>query len=239
MKPRIICLFLMLLPAMAPAAEPKKDVAPPGPAITLPSELKARPGRLLLIQAKTDGKIIRWVSLSEDADLLPYLDQSAIFSAPSPGRYRVLAYTAAGDTPSLPAITTVVVEGPSPPVPPGPGPGPNPADPFMQGLRTAYAAETDAAKAQQVALLAALYRNVAASTVNQQELKTLGDLYQVLRTAGAALLPATALPKVRRVIADELDRTLGTNAAMPLDDASRKKVADEMSRMAKTLESLK
>src|SRR5205807_2227107 len=131
-----------------------------------------------------------------------YLDQQAIFSAPSPGRYRILAYTAAGDVPSLPALTTVTVEGPVPPVPPGPGPGPdpgpdpNPPDPLVQALQAAYAAETDAAKAQQVNLLAALYRNAAASTVNQQELKTLGDLYQVLRAAGAALLPAAALPKV-------------------------------------------
>lgn len=238
MRPRTICLLLLFLPGIAVGAEPKKDTAPSGPSITLPAELKARPGRLLLIQAKTEGKIIRWVSLSEDADLLSYLDQSAIFSAPTAGRYRILAYTAGGDVPSLPAITTVVVAEPAPPGP-GPGPNPNPLDPLMQALRAGYAAETDSAKVQQVTLLAALYRNAATSTVNQTDLKTLGDLYQVLRTAGTTLLPKSALPKVRRAIADELDRTLGTNTTLSLDDAGRKKAAAELDRVAQSLESLK
>jgi hypothetical protein len=238
MRPQVICLLFLLLPGVLVAAEPKKDAAPPEPSITLPTELKARPGRLLLIQAKTEGKVIRWVSLSEDADVLPYLNQGAIFSAPTAGRYRILAYTASGDVPSLPAITTVVVADPSPPGP-SPGPNPNPPDPFTQALRAAYAAEADTAKMQQVTLLIALYRNAATSTVNQTDLKTLGDLYQVLRTAGATLLPKTALPRIRRAIADELDQALGTNVALSLDDASRKKAATELDRVAKSLESLK
>src|SRR3954454_13751325 len=136
-------LLLLLLAGPAWAGEP---------AVKLPTEVRARPGRLTLIRAETEGKVLRWVSLSEGADLLPYLDKQAIFSAPAPGRYRILAYTAAGDVPSEPALCTVIVEGASPPgpaptppgpapPPPGPGPGPPPPDRLRADLEAAYRAD--------------------------------------------------------------------------------------------------
>src|SRR3954453_3999741 len=96
MRAKRASLLLLLLAGPAWAGEP---------AVKLPTEGRARPGRLTLIRAETEGKALRWVSLSEGAGLLPYLDKQAIFSASAPGRYRILAYTAAGDVPSEPAWT--------------------------------------------------------------------------------------------------------------------------------------
>jgi hypothetical protein len=108
-------LFLLLLASPAFAD---------GPTINLPASLTARPGRLVVVKATTNGKAVKWVSLSDEADLLPYLDNSAIFNAATPGTYRILAYTALGDVPSEPAICTVTVGEPTPPIPPGPPPIP-------------------------------------------------------------------------------------------------------------------
>src|SRR3954470_13873563 len=66
------------------------------PAVRLPAEVRARPGRLVRLAAETDGKMVRWAS------------------APAPGRYRVLAWTVVGDVPSEAAVCVVVVEGPGP-----------------------------------------------------------------------------------------------------------------------------
>src|SRR5437762_12251327 len=82
------------------------------PVVKLPAEIKAKPGRLLKLQAETGGKLVRWVVCSDDADLIPFGDgKSAIFCAPSAGRYRILAWTAEGDVPSEAAVCLVVVAG--------------------------------------------------------------------------------------------------------------------------------
>ncbi|MGL4423950.1 MAG: hypothetical protein ACRCZF_25070, partial [Gemmataceae bacterium] len=68
--------------------------ADPAPPITLPALPSTRPGRLLKLSAQTQppGKPVRWTLASDDADLVPFPDGSAaVFSAPKPGRYLVLA----------------------------------------------------------------------------------------------------------------------------------------------------
>src|SRR3954454_5913181 len=136
-------LLLLLLAGPAWAGEP---------AVKLPTEVRARPGRLTLIRAETEGKALRWVSLSEGADLLPYLDKQAIFSASAPGRYRILAYTAAVVLHRERALGAVVVERPPPPgpapTPPGPAPSPPPPARVRAKLDSPYRADRDPDRAK-------------------------------------------------------------------------------------------
>ena len=82
--------LLLTAPAQPPAA----------PVVALPAEVLAAPGRIVQLKAETAGKRVRWALASDDADLIPFPDgKVALFSTPKPGRYLVLAWTAAGDEP--------------------------------------------------------------------------------------------------------------------------------------------
>ncbi len=126
--------------------------------------------------------------------------------------------------------------GPLPPNPPGPVP-PGPVDPFAAAVKLAYTAETDPKKAEQIALLAALYRQ-SGPTCQRQDLKTVGELYSALKEAANRLIPAEALPKVRRAIADELNKLLPTDPAAPIDQPTRDLAAKKFAIVATILEAL-
>lgn len=218
-------LFILLLTATGAAAA--------DPAVTLPKELKARPGRLLQIKAETEGKTVRWFCPSEDADLLPYpgAEKAAIFVSPTPGQYRVYAYTAAGDIPSEPACCVVTVEGqpPSPPAPP-------PSDPLAQALQAAYAGDPSPTKAKSLELYHGLLLQAAAGTTNDPGIKTVGQLRDVIHQAAQSLI-GDNLAALRKAIETQLDRSLPTTANAPLDqnrDVCRRelqRVADALGRV--------
>lgn len=111
---------LLLLPALCWAAPP---------VVSLPAEVKGAPGELIQVPSDTPGKSVRWVALDAGLSLIPAEllkdSHTAVVSAARAGRYRLLAYTAADDEPSAPALTVVVV-GEAPPTPPPPPPPPPP-----------------------------------------------------------------------------------------------------------------
>lgn len=221
--------------------------APTDPSVTIPATLTAHPGRMLQISATTTGKTIKWVCASQDADCIAIRDDGskAIFASPTAGVYLVFAWTALGDVPSDASVCVITVGTPPPPnpIPPGPTPPnptpPNPVDPLTVSLQTAFAAEADPSKVAQVGIYAALFRNAATTTVPDITLKTTGDLKGVLVTARKALLPDTAIPKIRRVVADEMDTVLGTDPNTALDAATRSKCAAEFNHIATALGGLK
>ncbi len=99
------------------------------PELKLPAEVKAEPAEFARVPAETTGKQVKWISLDRGLALFPVDllkdSRTAVVTARNPGRYRLLAVTAAGDEISDPAICTVVVG--EPPAPePGPAPGPTP-----------------------------------------------------------------------------------------------------------------
>lgn len=231
----VLGVVLLLCSVTALAQAP----APVIPTVTLPATIQANPGRLTLIHATSTGKVIKWVCLDPAVDLLPYLDNAAIFSTAAPGSYRVLAYTALGDQPSEPAICTVVVGGPVPvppgPVPPGPAPVPN--DPLYSALLPAWQAEADPQRVAQKTQLAALYRQ-AVATAGQAQLQTVGDLFGVLVQARQQLMDATALVRLRTAIGGQVTTLLPTNPAAPLDAGTRATAAQVFGRIAQVLEVL-
>lgn len=202
------------------------------PTVKLPSELKARPGRLLKIEATSSEKMIRWVNVSEDADLI--VSESgrwAIFSATTPGNYRVFAWTASGDVPSEASICTVIVEGaiPGPPVPP-----PQPEDPLKTTLKAIYGADSSADKARSKSLLVDCYQQFAKSA-QAGGFTTLGQFYSACRQASQKVIPEDALRPVREKIAEELDKNLPTDPEAAFNLETRNSAARLFSRYAQIL----
>jgi hypothetical protein len=170
-----------------------------------------------------------------------------------PGTYRVLAYTALGDMPSAPAYCAVVVVGGPvppppgpfpPPVPPGPIPPPvppplppAPTDPMAPALLAAWAGETDPNRHQQAKLLAGLYRQ-GATIANDPKLATAKDLLGVMQQARMALMPDTALLRLRTAIGQELLKVLPTDPAAPMDAQTRANAANIFARVALIVEAL-
>ncbi len=203
------------------------------PTIALPAEVNASPGRLVKLTATTEGKLVRWVLASDDADLVPFPDgKTALFCSPKPGRYVVFAWTAAGDVPSEAAKCVVVVGEPQP-IPP-----PKPVDVLAAEFRKLLAADLLPGKLAHLAQLAALYRE-AVAFVDLPEVKSAGDLAARLRTAANVLLPADALVAIRRRIAEEIAKELPVEGDAPLDAAARKKAAQLFARIASSLEAAK
>jgi hypothetical protein len=205
----------------------------PPPVVRLPAEVTAVPGRIVRLAADTPGKVVRWALASDAADLVPFPDgKIALFSSPTPGRYLVLAWTAAGDVPGEAARCVVVVGDPppGPPVPPPP-----PADPLTADLRKLFAADPSPDKAAHLAQLSALYRE-AVAFADRAEVETAGELAARIRSAAASLLPKDALPAVRKRVADEIARHLPLDGEQPLDAALRQAAADLFARLAAALE---
>jgi hypothetical protein len=203
------------------------------------AEIKAKPGRLLKLNASAPTPI-KWINTSDAVDLIPDSNgKSAIFFPTAPGRYKIAVYTAdPKDGPSEPAYCVVIVEGDVPPTPkPDPTPVPVPPnDPLAVDLKALFAAEPVASRTQDVAKLAGVYR-AGTLIVTDANVKTLGDLKKAL-AAGSAVLPTTALVPLRKRIATEL-ATLGTDPDAALDAAGRDKAKALFTRIASSLEVLK
>ncbi len=205
------------------------------PTVSLPPAVAARPGRLVQIAARTDCKLVRWYLAGEDADLIVMEStRSAIFSAMAPGRYKILAWTAAGDIPSEAAVCVVTV-GSAPPAPPGPV---APTDPLAVALQALLEINQDPDKTKQAATLADVYRR-AAKAATDPEIKTAGDLFSFARRQAVATLPPMALEAIRNRLGEELAAVLPTDPDAALTPSIRTAATEIYSRLAKILESLK
>jgi len=205
------------------------------PTVSLPPAVAAMPGRLVQIAAKTDCKLIRWYLAGDDADLIVMEStRSAIFSAMAPGRYRILAWTAAGDIPSEPAVCVVTV-GSAPPAPPGPV---VPTDPLAVALKALFEAYQDPAKVAQLAALADVYRR-AGKAAGDPEIKTAGDLFGFARRQAVAVLPPMALEAMRAKLGEELAAVLPTDPDAALTPSIRTAATEIYNKLAAILESLK
>jgi hypothetical protein len=222
-------LAALLLGAGGISAARFRAADPQPPAV--PAELVTRSGRLVVIRAEAAARVV-WHACPTAGPLDRLaLDQgrTLVAVAPKPGRYELIAWTAHGGEPTDPARCVLRVEGePAPPAP----------DAFAAAVQTAWRGETDPDRDRDRRQLAAVYRVAARETVRLPHLRTHGELWATLRQAAAALLPDSALPAVRGVIAAELRQTLPTDAAAPLDDAARGRCAAAFDRVAAALERL-
>ncbi|CAN5512508.1 hypothetical protein BH11PLA2_BH11PLA2_09080 [soil metagenome] len=215
---RSISAFILFFPTLVHAQ----------PAVKLPAEVTVAPGRIAKIPAETAGKTVKWLCISDDADLVPMPEgKLALFSSPKPGRYAVYAWTATGDVPSEAVKCVVIVGDPSPP-----------ADPLLIELRKQFQNDTTPDKAKHIAQLAALYRE-AVTFADRADVTTAGDLAGRIRQAASTLLPVDALTTLRKRLAEEIAKTLPLDSDKPLDAATRAAAAALFDRIATALEGLK
>jgi hypothetical protein len=110
--------------------EPTPAPVVPSAELTLPMQVIGEAGAFIRVSAATDCKSVKWVAMDPGLNVFPAdllkNSLSTVVIGGKPGVYRLLAYTACGDTPSDPAITMVIVTAP---VVPTPGPEPNPPNP--------------------------------------------------------------------------------------------------------------
>jgi len=220
-------LFLLLLASQSLAVELK-----------LPAEVKGQPAAFVSVKAETSGKMVRWIVLDSGLNLFPVEllkdSKTAVVSSARPGRYRLLAVTAAGDEPSEPQICTVIIgDAPTPPKPPEPD---NPADPLTKALQDAFAKDATADKAKHAKGLATVYRQ-SIQTIDQ--VTTAGQLFAAMRAASAVLLPADAVPELRKAIAEEIKKILPIDPQIVLSDQQKNMSKALFGELANALESLK
>lgn len=114
--------------------------------LTLPPEVKGPASSFIVVKATTNCANVRWFVIDVGLSLLPpdltRDSKTAIVMSGTPGRYKLLAYTAVGDMPSEPSVVVVIV-GNAPPIPPGPiPPGPEPVPVPTKGFRVIFVYET-------------------------------------------------------------------------------------------------
>ena len=160
-----------------------------GQNIEMPATFTGAPGQFIAIRPiKTDGKIVQYFPLDNGLSVFPAAllnDTTAtVVTAVKPGKYRLLAYTALADKPSLPVIVTVVVgDGNPEPIPPVPVPTPK-IDDETYGLGTFIYKSVDgsvAASAGRKEVAAAFAENFRV-TASQIGAGTLTQVAQILQT---------------------------------------------------------
>lgn len=160
-----------------------------GQTIEMPATFTGAPGQFIAVRpTKTDGKIVQYFPLDNGLSVFPAAllnDTTAtVVTAVKPGKYRLLAYTALADKPSLPVIVTVVVgDGNPEPIPPMPIPTPK-IDDETYGLGTFIYKSVDgsvAASAGRKEVAAAFAENFRV-TASQIGAGTLTQVAKILQT---------------------------------------------------------
>lgn len=98
------------------------------------------------------------------------------------------------------------------PIPPVP-------DPSVNSFQPAFDQDTDADKLASATKLAAVYR--AGAALNDPNIKTYGDMFDVLTVTSRGMLSATAIPKTRQAVGSRLN-PMFSNPAAPIDLAKTK-----------------
>jgi len=193
--------------------------------LDIPSEVRAQPGRLTVIQCASAAKVCWHVCQTTFMpDVLPLDDgKTLVFVAAAAGKYELWAWSAANGTPTEAARCVVYVEGPAP------------IDPLIEALRTAWAKESSANKSRYRDALANVYRVGADDLVRQAT--TVGELYAAIRRSAQAVLPDDALSHVRTAIGEALRQRLPTTDG-PMTEDIRKRCAVAFRAVAEALRKL-
>lgn len=209
--------------------------------ITLPTEVKTKRGKFVVIKAETEGKIVKWI-VPDTLEVMPKNlvndPKTLVLIAQDDGEYKIVGYSAVGDVPTDPAVTKLIV-GDGKPVPPGPGPTPtppSPADPLVSALQTAFNAETDAGKAALLVKLAEFYKE---SVPLVDSANTFGELFTKMGVLAKSKGISGKLTKVQSVIQAELKTNLSTNAEDPLILENRGSVKAVLTSVASAVDKVK
>lgn len=207
-----------------------------GQQVTLPPEIHGQPGAFISIPSSTDCKSVQWVVLDAGLNLFPVEllkdTTTAVVSASSPGRFRVLAYAAKGDAASKPSITTVII---------GDAPDPVQPDPENLGklerdLKAVYKALNEAGKQEKAIKLASLYKSLGKAVLGD-EVKTAGEVLILAKEAVARVLNPSDLREIRSRLQLELQGSgFPEDPSKELDDNLRKSMSKKLMEISTVLE---
>jgi len=205
-----------------------------GQQVTLPQEIHGQPGQFISIPSVTDCKSVQWVVLDAGLNLFPVEllrdTTTAVVSANSPGKYRVLAYAAKGDLASKPVITTVIIGDP-----PEPTPAPDETtSKLTKELKSLYVSLTEDEKQSKVTKLSSLYASFA-TTVKGEEVQTAGELLGLCKEAVGRVLSPSDLREIRVRIQSELVN-FPTDPDAKLDEKLKKMISGKFLEISKALE---
>lgn len=237
-------IVLLLFAAPAAAAPPAVTVVPP-PAPAEWVELRADPGRHLVLSAGKEPA--SWLA-ADDCDLTPDRDgTTAVFTASRPGRYRVLVTGPGGTT----RVAVTVGADPTPPPqpkpkPPEPKPQPPDAKPdaLVVELRVLLAAEPEQtvredgevlARRDACARLAELYKLMVGECA-RAEYATPGQLNTRFRAAADKMLGKALTGGFRQRLGREIAAAVGPDPDAALTDAARRDMAILFARLARAVE---
>jgi hypothetical protein len=205
-----------------------------GQQVTLPPEIHGQPGAFISIPSVTDCKSVQWVVLDQGLNLFPVEllrdTTTAVVSANSPGKFRVLAYAAKGDAASKPSITTVIIGDPPEPIP---APDETTSK-LTRELKALYVSLAEDDKQAKVSKLSSLYSSFA-TTVKGEEVTTAGELLALCKEAVARVLSPSDLREIRVRIQSELSG-FPTDPDTKLDDKIKKTMGAKFMEISKALE---
>lgn len=207
--------------------------------IKVPDTVKGQPSTFIQIKAETTGKVVKWKSLDPDLSLFPTDllkdTKTAVVVALRPGKFRLVAVTAAGDEPSDLALVVIdTTDGK--PTPPNP-PTPTPPTPLTKSLQEAYNKAKDQ---ESLALLKSLYEQASDSNF-LDKVSTWKQLSDTMGGAAQQLGVRGKLQLVQSVLANEM-KSAGFKSAdsnVALDADSKKLIADTFTNIAAALGALK
>ena len=203
-----------------------------GQQVTLPQEIYGQPGQFISIPSVTDCKSVQWVVLDAGLNLFPVEllrdTTTAVVSANSSGKFRVLAYAAKGDQASKPVITTVIIGDPPEPMPD------ETTSKLIRELKSLYVSLSEDDKAGKVTKLSGLYSSFA-STVKGEEVQTAGELLGLCKEATARMLSPSDLREIRVRLQSEM-AGFPTDPDAKLDDKIKKMISGKFMEISKALE---
>lgn len=203
-----------------------------GQQVALPQEIYGQPGAFISIPSVTDCKSVQWVVLDAGLNLFPVEllrdTTTAVVSANSSGKFRVLAYAAKGDVASKPVITTVIIGDPPEPAPD------ETTSKLIRELKSLYVSLSEDDKQGKVTKLSGLYASFA-STVKGEEVQTAGELLALCKEATARVLSPSDLREIRVRLQSEMSG-FPVDPDAKLDDKIKKVISGKFMEISKALE---
>jgi hypothetical protein len=204
---------------------------PPAASVSIPKTINAVAGDLVKVDAESGSELVSWDGSDGLSITYPKNSNSKSVFIHSAVAKDFALVASIPDGKETKVSICLVHFGPK--VPPGPPPAPG----FQDKLQAAY--ERDGKPADKTALLAAIYKKAADTTVYDAGITSVGALMnEVATAAGSSVGDAKkVLPETRQLIAGELPGLFGATA--PFDKAARDRASAAFKSVASSLENLK